>query len=202
MPAREPGPAYEREPLFLLGQAQVALARAEHEYQAALSDHESNRDPHTPGILTEVADRLRAARSAYADLLQICEARDAVRAAPVPGPVVEDTGGFDLKPDPLTARTPAELMTALRRYRQWAGEPPYRKMAGQAGHAVAASTLCTALGNDELPRLNVVLAIITGCGGCEEDQQRYATAWRQIKRRQPAAAKPVLRVVPPIAGTG
>ena len=205
MPAREPGLAYERDPLFLLGQAQAALARAEHEYRAALRDHESNRDLHAPGILAEVAGRLRAARSTHAELLQICEARDAARAARVPEPVVGDTGGFDLKPDPLTARTPAELMTALRQYRQWAGEPSYRKMAGlagQAGQAVAASTLCTALRSDELPRLNVALAIITGCGGGEEDQHRCATAWRQIKRRQPTAVKPVLRVVPPIAGTG
>jgi hypothetical protein len=44
-----------------------------------------------------------------------------------------DAEGYDLRPDPLAARTPAELIAALRLYRIWAGEPPSaRSRAGDA----------------------------------------------------------------------
>jgi hypothetical protein len=123
---------------------------------------------------------------------------------PVSGhvPVPRDVEGIDLRPDPLTARTPAELAEALREYRIWAGEPPYRTMAARARQKIAASTMCTALGHpDRLPRLEVVLAIVAGCGGPAEDQQRFATAWRQVRtgrrgRRQDR------RAVPPAAAAG
>jgi hypothetical protein len=86
-----------------------------------------------------------------------------------------------LRPDPLGARTPAQLVASLRAYRQWAGEPSFRRMAAQAHQRVAASTMCNALRGHDLPRVEIAVAIIAGCGGGEEDQQRYATAWRQIK---------------------
>ena len=54
-------------------------------------------------------------------------------------------------------------------------------MAQDAGNTVAPSTMCTALNGKILPRLEVVLAIVTGCGGTEEDRQRFATAWRTIR---------------------
>jgi hypothetical protein len=63
----------------------------------------------------------------------------------------------------------------------WAGDPSFRAMAARSGQRVAASTLCAALGKDELPRQEVVLAVIAGCGGQEEDVRRYATAWRRIR---------------------
>jgi hypothetical protein len=45
---------------------------------------------------------------------------------------------------------------------------------------VAPSTLCATLGSDKLPRLEIVQAIVEGCGGTKDDVKRYATAWRQI----------------------
>jgi hypothetical protein len=219
MPVGQARSPYESDPLFRLGQAQAVLTRLEGEFQAALGEQVSGRDRDS-GTLQEVAGRLRAAKAAYEELLQICEARTAAKASPcteaktatktspetknkpvtdvtrASGWVVEDAKGFDLRPDPLAARNPAELMEALRQYRAWADDPSYRQMARQAGRLIAASTLCVALRSNDLPRLNVVLAIVAGCGGGEEDQQRYATAWRQMKRG------PVLRVVPPAAETG
>jgi hypothetical protein len=56
-----------------------------------------------------------------------------------------DVDGSDLRPDLSLARTPADLVTALRLYRIWAGEPPFRQMADRAGRAIAPSTMCTAL---------------------------------------------------------
>lgn len=120
--------------------------------------------------------------------------------------VVRDAEGFDLCPDPLRASTPGELVEAVRAFRIWAGEPSFREMAKRAGSRTAASTICTALGSEhELPRLQVVLAVIAGCGGSEDDQRRFATAWRRIRLGHVAAGhgqeRPDLRVVP-AAGAG
>jgi hypothetical protein len=102
-------------------------------------------------------------------------------AAALPLP---DTDGIDLKPDPLQAKTPAELVRVLREYRLWAGEPPLRWIAGQSGNAAAASTICSALRAETLPRLGTVIAIVAGCDGSEEEQRRFVTAWRAIRLSQ------------------
>jgi hypothetical protein len=103
----------------------------------------------------------------------------AVAPAVAPGPV-RDADGFNLKPDPLAAQTAAELVRALRQYRAWSGNTPFRQMAAQARQRVAHSTMCVALKSEELPGLKVVLAIVAGCGGSQSDQQKFATAWRRI----------------------
>lgn len=94
--------------------------------------------------------------------------------------VVSDTWGYNLKPNPLQASTATELISALRRYRKWAGNTPFRKMAAKARFEVAHSTMCVALNGTELPPLKVVIAIVVGCGGSSDDQERFATAWRRI----------------------
>jgi hypothetical protein len=101
-------------------------------------------------------------------------------AAGVPGQQVGDASGFDLKPDPLTATTPEEYLTALRHYRAWSGDPSWRRMATQAGQAVVHSTMYAAMHGDTLPRFEVVRAIIIGCGGGQDDLKAFATAWRRI----------------------
>lgn len=97
-------------------------------------------------------------------------------ALPVP-----DADGYDLRPDPLRAKAPADLVRVLRQYRLWAGEPPMRTIARRADTGISASTICTALNAATLPRLETVIAIIAGCGGSEEEQRRFATAWRAIR---------------------
>jgi hypothetical protein len=118
---------------------------------------------------------------------------------PVSQPI-RDAAGYDLKPDPLTARTSSELVARLREYREWSGEPPFRMMAEQARQKVAHSTIFGALNSDELPRLKVVMAIIAGCGGGIDDQRAFATAWRRVKSGKldalPAISPPALRVMP------
>jgi hypothetical protein len=93
---------------------------------------------------------------------------------------VRDAEGYDLKPNPLTAGTPGELVAALREYRAWAGSPPFRRMAAAARDQVAYTTIWSALKGDELPKLRVVMAIIQGCGGSQEDLRAFATAHRRI----------------------
>jgi hypothetical protein len=98
---------------------------------------------------------------------------------------VSDADGYDLRPDPLNARTPAEFTAALRQFRIWAGEPSLQKMSSRTSDPhVATSTLCSALRGDILPTYSVVTAVITACGGSEDDQRRFATAWRKLRFEQ------------------
>jgi hypothetical protein len=110
-----------------------------------------------------------------------------------PDPVVLDAPGSELCPNPAAARTPAELMEALRTYRIWAGEPSYRAMERQCGRRFAASTLHTALHSDDLPGLQIVQAIITACGGSIEHRQAFASAWRRLKMPQHSACEPAVQ---------
>jgi hypothetical protein len=93
---------------------------------------------------------------------------------------IPDLPGTDLCPDPGTARTPEEFMDALRGFRAWAGKPSFRVMEGQCAHRFAASTMCTALRADTLPTLDMVHAIVTGCGGSPRHVHAFATACRGL----------------------
>jgi hypothetical protein len=107
-----------------------------------------------------------------------CALRGQITAA---GPV-SDADGYDLRPDPLTAQTPAQFTAALRQFRLWAGNPSLRKISRRSG--TAASTLCSALRSTTLPTYAVVQAVITGCDGSPEDLRRFTTAWRSLRFQQ------------------
>ena len=109
---------------------------------------------------------------------------------------IGDADGFDLKPDPLTATTPAQFNTALRHYRAWSGNPPWRKMAENAGQACVHSTMYAAVNAGTLPKLEVVKAIITGCGGSDDDLRAYATAWRRITTGHTGTPPPNGHILP------
>ena len=139
----------------------------------------------------------------------------AVRPRPRRAPPCGDAAGHDLRPDPLAARTGAELMETLRQFREWAGRPPYREMAARCGHRAGVSTMNTALRRDELPdRLWLLDAIVEGCGGTEEDRAGFSTAWRMLtgntsaeagergaRRRATAQGRQALRALPPPDGS-
>jgi hypothetical protein len=93
---------------------------------------------------------------------------------------IDDADGFDLRPDPLTATTPPDFIEALRLYRAWSGQPSWRAMAKRANQAVVHSTMHAAMNSDDLPKAEVVKAIVIGCGGGEEDLRQFMTAWRRI----------------------
>jgi hypothetical protein len=188
--------------------AVAELAVARERQRAAGADGDAKADQ--VELLEERANRAAAGVGAAQAHLEAAtaalnRAEAAYQHSSEPGPPPQDWRSYNLRPDPLAAHTPAEFVEMLRRYRIWAGEPSYRDMASQCRQAVAASTLCTALGRNDLPRLRVVLAIIAGCGGTEEDQQQFATAWRRIRLPPEApavAARPPLRMVPPSSRTG
>lgn len=95
-------------------------------------------------------------------------------------PAIPDTPGQDLRPDPGEAHSTADFLDCLRDYRTWAGNPSYRVMARRCGHRFAASTICTALRGRSIPSLEMVLAIVAACGGPEQHQREFASAWRRL----------------------
>jgi hypothetical protein len=96
------------------------------------------------------------------------------------GRQIADAAGFDQKPDPLTATTPAEFVQMLWKFKYWSGDPSWRGMAAKANQLVAHSTMYNAMNSDALPKFDVMKAIIIGCGGDEEDLRAFASAWRRV----------------------
>ncbi|MBB5780746.1 hypothetical protein [Nonomuraea jabiensis] len=120
-----------------------------------------------------------------------------------------DLPGYVLKPDPLSARTPAEFVELLKQYRIWAGEPSYREIVRRARNAFGASTLCEALKSSHLPPEKLVRAFVWACSGSEEDLQAWTTAWRRLrmKHQRPqnetmaaVTALPIDQEAPGVAG--
>jgi hypothetical protein len=108
-----------------------------------------------------------------------------------------DLPGYNLKPDPMAARSAADLIRALRDYRVWAGDVSFRALARKSGQLASASAMCNALGDpalsrNELPRLSVVTAVVVGCGGTRDDQAAWATAWRLLRRGTSVPIRPAV----------
>lgn len=93
---------------------------------------------------------------------------------------IADAADFDLRPNPLAATTPAEYIEVLWQYKAWSGDPSWRTMAKQSGQVVVHSTMYAAMNGGVLPKLDVVKAIIIGCGGGEDDVSVFVMAWRRI----------------------
>ncbi|AQZ62953.1 unnamed protein product [[Actinomadura] parvosata subsp. kistnae] len=110
----------------------------------------------------------------------------------------DDLPGHALKPDPLSARTPAEFVGLMKQYRIWAGEPSYRELVRRSRKAFGASTLCQALNSAQLPPEKLVRAFIWACSGSEDDLQAWATTWRLLRMRHQRSPQEVL---PPLLTT-
>jgi DNA-binding CsgD family transcriptional regulator len=94
----------------------------------------------------------------------------------------------DLKPDPLAARTEAELRDLLRRFWTWSDRPSSRNIADQSCGAFSHTTVSKLLHDrlDKPPlKLKYVQGIIRGCGGDVLEEQLWATAWRRIQLNAP-----------------
>jgi len=97
------------------------------------------------------------------------------------GEQISDAFGFDLRPDPLAAATPEQFIRTLWQYKVWSGDPSWRKMAARAEQRVVHSTMHAAMNGNALPKLDVVKAIIIGCGGNDDDLRTFVTAWRRLE---------------------
>jgi hypothetical protein len=109
-----------------------------------------------------------------------------------------EPGSLELKPDPASARTARELIEVLGRYKVWSGDLPWRAVAARARQKRVASTICEAMKRDVLPTRGVIEAIITGCGGSQDDLDAFIAAWQRIsatstrvRRKNPALSRPL-----------
>jgi hypothetical protein len=95
------------------------------------------------------------------------------------GQQAAEPGGIDLKLDPATAQTGRDLIEILVHYKTRSGLS-WREIAARARQKRVHSTLCEAMHRSVLPTREVVEAIITGCGGSQDDLDASIAAWQRI----------------------
>jgi hypothetical protein len=108
------------------------------------------------------------------------------QAEATPPPKFADTGPLDLRPYPHEARTSRELLECLTQFRVWSGNRSLRQIAEQSGDRISASSVRNILSGSALPdRLEVLDAIVLGCGGSEDDRAEFTGAWRRLYMTPP-----------------
>jgi len=111
-----------------------------------------------------------------------------------PPALIPDMDGHALKPNPLEAATFDELIELMREFRAWAGRPSTRDLAHQSGgefsHATISKVLSSRPGGKPPLKLGYVRGFICACGGDEEEQKRWITAWRRIDQGKAAPRGP------------
>jgi hypothetical protein len=108
-------------------------------------------------------------------------AEEDAAAEPLPTPAaIPDLRGYEQRPDPLLAKTPAKFVDAMRAYNAWAGKLSYREMERRCEKQISHSTFRNMLTTDVLPKLASLGIFVRVLGGSPEDVQTWATAWRQI----------------------
>jgi hypothetical protein len=108
-----------------------------------------------------------------------------VQADAVPAQAFFDSGPLELRPDPLTAHSVREFLECLTRFRIYAGNRSVRQISDCCGGLISSSTVGNVLRGGTLPdRLEVVDAIVLGCGGSPDDRADFAHAWRRLAMSQ------------------
>lgn len=131
----------------------------------------------------------------HGDHVVVNSRTDQDRQARIGDAPIPDVPGYELRPEPLQAQTPAEFMSLLRELRLWSGQPSYRTMARRCGRSFGASTLCTALKQDTLPKQEILKAIIVSLGGDDDVLSAWVTAWRRLILGQNHVVRPRLSIV-------
>jgi tetratricopeptide (TPR) repeat protein len=112
-------------------------------------------------------------------------------------------------PDPVSAADPAEFVARLRELRQWAGEPPLRRLRQLAGpvgdgsvvDALPVSTVSHMLRRDRLPRMELVRSYVIAClrarrrsdAEIAQELERWYAGWLRLHQgaaRRPADPEP------------
>jgi hypothetical protein len=102
----------------------------------------------------------------------------------IPAPAFPDSGPLSLRPDPGAVRTADDFLQCLLAFKMWTGNRSLRQISELSGGRISASGARNILhGNDVPSRLEVVDAIIQGCGGSDEDRAAFAAAWRRLHVR-------------------
>jgi hypothetical protein len=71
-------------------------------------------------------------------------------------------------------------------------------VGGEAVPALVVATICSAFGRDEFRHVEVVMAVIAGCGGSDEDQRRWVSAWCRLRLEDAAATAAEVRELRPV----
>ncbi len=98
-----------------------------------------------------------------------------------PGSVRKRNGASapEVRPDPSAAQTPAEFVLELRKLKAFSGLS-LRAIAAGAKQKRVHTTIQHAMKHETLPTIEVVSAIVTGCGGTEEDLLAFTAAWHRL----------------------
>ena len=113
-----------------------------------------------------------------------------VQAGAVPAQAFFNSGPLEVRPDPLrpdprTAHSAREFLECLARFRVYAGNRSVRQISDCCGGAISSSTVGNVLRGGTLPdRLEVVDAIVFGCGGSPDDRADFKQAWRRLAMSQ------------------
>jgi transcriptional regulator with XRE-family HTH domain len=121
----------------------------------------------------DLADAENQRHSAERELAMLDERVDFLR---------QEMSKFSPKPRPSAVGTVAELRAALREFRDRAGNPSDREIAKRAANGTTAQTIRFTMGTENgLPGLNVVRAVIKGCGGSEKELAAWDKAWLRVR---------------------
>jgi hypothetical protein len=102
------------------------------------------------------------------------------QAEGIPVPAFPDSGPLSLRPNPGAVRTADDFLQCLLAFRMWTGNRSLRQISELSGDRISASGARNILNGGDVPsRLEVVDAIIQGCGGSDEDRAAFAAAWRR-----------------------
>lgn len=108
-----------------------------------------------------------------------------VQAEAVPAQAFFDSGPLELRPDPLKAYSVREFLECLARFKVYMGNRSVRAISEYCGGAISPSTVGNVLRGGTLPdRLEVVDAIVVGCGGSDRDRADFQHAWRRLYMSQ------------------
>lgn len=103
----------------------------------------------------------------------------------VPTQAFFDSGPMDLRPNPLAVYTDRQFMECLVQFKVYAGNRSFRQISEYCGGKVSPSTVGNVLRGGTLPdRLEVIDAIVLGCGGSDGDRADFAHAWRRLYMNQ------------------
>ena len=131
----------------------------------------------TTGVLEPTGPNSALSRTSWVDRVLATDAVVVESRLPV-----RALAGYDGRPNPLHAPTPAGFLLTMRRYLVWAGDWSYRELEHLCGGAVGHSTFREVLEGSALPRYVFLMAFVTACAGEDErERRRWTTAWHRLR---------------------
>ncbi|NYH52849.1 MULTISPECIES: hypothetical protein [Nocardiopsis] len=131
----------------------------------------------TTGVLEPTGPNRALGRTSWLDRVLATPSAVVERHLPV-----RALDGYERRPNPLDAETPAEFLLTMRRYLVWAGDWSYVELEYLCGGAVKRSTFQQVLEGTALPGYVFLMAFVTACAGEDAgERQRWMTAWHRLR---------------------